>query len=209
MKIRLHAFEPTSRANGPGLRAVIWFQGCTLGCPGCFNPTTHEPNDGYETKAEVLAADLITLPGIEGVSISGGEPFQQPEALADLVRRLRQTSLSILIFSGYTLKRIQTMPLGPTILASIDVLVAGPYVREQHSGRGLLGSTNQHLHLLTSRYQPSDFTRLPRREIILHRDGTMTVTGFAVFEGVEKRDLDGITSSSRLERLPSFPGKLR
>ena len=185
MKIRLHAVEPSSRANGPGLRAVVWFQGCTLGCPGCFNPTTHAPSGGYETEAGVLAEELIALHGIEGVSISGGEPFQQPEALAALVHRLRQTSLSILIFSGYTLKRIHALPLGPAILASIDVLVAGPYVQEQHSGHGLLGSTNQRLHLLTGRYQPGDFTRLPRGEIILHRDGTMMVTGFAVFESVK------------------------
>jgi anaerobic ribonucleoside-triphosphate reductase activating protein len=189
MKIRLHAFEPASRANGPGLRAVVWVQGCTLGCPGCFNPTTHEPSGGYETKVEALAEEILALRDIDGVSISGGEPFQQPEALAELVRRLRQTSLSILVFSGYTLKRIQALPFGPAILASIDVLVAGLYVRERHSGQGLLGSTNQCLHLLTSRYQPGDFTKLPRGEVILHRDGTMTVTGFARFSGPLERPL--------------------
>jgi anaerobic ribonucleoside-triphosphate reductase activating protein len=178
MKIRLHAVVPASRANGPGLRAVVWFQGCTLSCPGCFNPTTHELNGGYEAEVEALAEEILAFRNIEGVSISGGEPFQQPEALAELVQRLRQTSLNILIFSGYTLKRIQTMPLGPAILAGIDVLVAGLYVREQHSGQGLLGSTNQRLYLLTSRYQPSDFTKLPRSEVILHRDGTRTVMGF-------------------------------
>lgn len=181
MKIQLHAFESSSYANGPGRRAVVWLQGCTLGCPGCFNPTTHEPRGGYETEVEVLAGEILALQGIEGVSISGGEPFQQPEALADLVHRLHPTALSILVFSGYTLKRIQAMPHGPEILAAIDVLVAGPYIREQHLGHGLLGSTNQRLHLLTDRYQLGDFSQLPHGEVIIHRDGTMTVTGFAVF----------------------------
>ncbi|MFH1265139.1 MAG: 4Fe-4S single cluster domain-containing protein, partial [Planctomycetota bacterium] len=84
MKIRLHAFEPASRANGPGLRAVVWFQGCTLRCPGCFNPGTHNPLSGHESDTATLAAEILAIRRkIEGVSVSGGEPFQQPEALLD------------------------------------------------------------------------------------------------------------------------------
>ena len=60
MKIRLHAFESASRANGPGLRAVVWFQGCTLGCPGCFNPGTHNASGGYDSDTDTLAAEILT-----------------------------------------------------------------------------------------------------------------------------------------------------
>ena len=63
------------------------------------------------------------------------------------------------------------------MLANIDVLIAGPYVEARHLGRGLLGSANQRLHLLTSRYKLTDFAALPTREVILHRDGTVTVSG--------------------------------
>jgi len=179
MTARLHAVEFASRANGPGLRAVVWFQGCTLACPGCFNPRTHDPGGGYEMDIRSLAEALAASRAIEGVSVSGGEPFQQPEALADLVRRLRATPLGILIFSGYTLERIRTIPRGPAILDCIDVLVAGPYIQALHSGQGLVGSANQRIHLLTGRYTLAGFASLPRREVILHRDGTLTLSGIA------------------------------
>jgi anaerobic ribonucleoside-triphosphate reductase activating protein len=179
MHVRLHAFEPASRANGPGLRAVLWFQGCTLGCAGCFNPETHPPNDGFEADTESLARDILSLRAIEGVSISGGEPFQQPEALLDLLSRLRRSALGILVFSGYTLEQIRAQALGPEILNRLDVLIAGRYVAALHLGRGLLGSANQKLHLLTSRYQPEDFLCTPSGEVILHRDGAITMSGIA------------------------------
>ena len=156
---------------------MVWFQGCTLGCPGCFNPATHDPAGGYAADTATLAAGIAALTGIEGVSISGGEPFQQPEALADLTARLRNTALSVLVFSGYKLEAIEKMPLGPAILSSLDVLVDGPYLQSRHLGRGLLGSSNQRIHFLTPRYTPADFQNLPRGEIILHRDGSITLSG--------------------------------
>jgi len=127
---------------------------------------------------ESLAGEILAIPSIEGVSISGGEPFQQPQALAGLVTLLRKTTLSTLIFSGYTLAAIRNLPLGPEILAHVDVLVAGPYLQASHLGAGLLGSSNQCLHLLTGRYKPSDFAALPAAELIIHRDGSVTVSGF-------------------------------
>ena len=83
MRVRIHAFEPASRANGPGLRAVVWFQACTLGCPGCFNPDTHDPRAGYDAHTAGLAASVLALrPTVAGLSVSGGEPLQQPAAEA-------------------------------------------------------------------------------------------------------------------------------
>lgn len=180
MNFRLHAFESASRANGPGLRFVVWFQGCTLGCPGCFNPKTHGAAGGMEMDTVALAEQLLAKPnGIEGVSFSGGEPFQQPEALLALLDRLAGSGLSMLAFSGYTHAEIQRQPLGPAILARLDVLIAGRYLQSRHQGRGLLGSTNQAVHLLTGRYTPKDIGATPTSEIILHRDGRITVSGIA------------------------------
>ncbi len=178
MRIQLHAYEPVSRANGPGLRCVIWVQGCNLGCPGCFNPATHDPGAGEASDTRELSAKILANPEtVEGISISGGEPFQQPEALLAILRHLEGSGLSILIFSGYTRLEIEHQPFGPDILSRCDVLVAGRYRQSQHFGSGLLGSTNQTIHLLTPQYRPSDFERVPRSEIILHRDGTLTLTG--------------------------------
>jgi anaerobic ribonucleoside-triphosphate reductase activating protein len=172
--------EPASRANGPGLRAVVWFQGCTLGCPGCFNPKTHDSSHGLEADTASLAEHLADPRlEIEGFSFSGGEPFQQPEAFLDLLQRLDVSPLTKLAFSGYTLAEIKRMPLGPKILEHLDVLVAGRYVVSRHSGQGLLGSANQQIHLLTRRYSPADFRNIPKMEIILHADGSFTLSGIA------------------------------
>jgi anaerobic ribonucleoside-triphosphate reductase activating protein len=182
MKLRLHAFEPASRANGPGLRAVVWFQGCTLGCPGCFNPATHDPQGGYEADTETLAAETLSLGStIEGISISGGEPFQQPAALADLLNRLADSHLSRLVFTGYTRPEIERLALGRDVLRQIDVLIAGRYAAVQHLGHGLLGSANQHIYLLSNRYTLSQLACVPRRELILRPDGTITATGLAAW----------------------------
>ena len=186
MKLRLHAFQPASRSNGPGLRAVVWFQGCTLRCPGCFNPATHDPHAGHDADTQQLAAEILALGDpIEGISLSGGEPLQQPEPLLDLLQRLAGTRLSRLLFSGYTLEEITEMPLGPRILQELDVLIAGRYVASQHLAQGLLGSANQCIHLLSDRYQMADFTAVPRRELILHADGTATSTGISPWRPLE------------------------
>lgn len=185
MKIRLHAFEPASRSNGPGLRAVVWFQGCTLGCAGCFNPATHDPHGGYLADTKTLAARILAATGqIEGVSISGGEPFQQADALLDLVERTAASGLSRLLFTGYTLREVQRRTLGPQILAHLDVLIAGCYIASERLATGLLGSANQQIHLLTSRYSPADFSNIPGGELILHRDGTLCITGIHPIRGI-------------------------
>lgn len=179
MKIRIHSIEHTSKANGPGLRAVIWVQGCTLNCPGCFNPNTHDPHGGLEIETKELVQRLLSISNsIDGVSISGGEPLQQPGALLDFLRRITTTQWSVLLFSGYTLQEIKQQPLGNEILALTDVLIAGRYQKPNPSGGALIGSCNQKIHLLTSRYRFSDFGTIPRCEAILHKDGTVTLTGF-------------------------------
>ena len=178
MEIQLHAVLYSSRANGPGKRVVIWFQGCTLECPGCFNPATHPRRGGYKDDTEWLARSIIGRPeGIEGVTISGGEPFQQPEALIDLLERLQSYKLSFIVFSGYTLREVQRQTLGRQILSQVDVLIAGRYIASQHIGEGLLGSANQKIHLLTRRYTHAEFNHIPKREIILHANGNKSISG--------------------------------
>lgn len=178
MKVRLHAYEPASRANGPGLRAVVWFQGCSIGCPSCYNPDTHAPDAGYEGDTLEIARLVLGNPDpVEGLSVSGGEPLQQPEALLDLLRRVRSGGLNTLVFTGYLRAAVERIPLGTEILSNVDVLVDGPYVRERHLARGLLGSSNQRIHMLTDRYPATAFAGIPRREVVLHRDGTVTLSG--------------------------------
>jgi anaerobic ribonucleoside-triphosphate reductase activating protein len=184
---RIHAFEPKSRANGPGARFVVWFQGCTLGCPGCFNPTTHDGAGGRLIALDELVAELTRAAGagtegrtesrIEGLSLSGGEPLQQPEAACALLDAARVLGLTTLAFSGYTLDEIHALPGGPDVLARLDVLIDGRYVARDRLAIGLRGSANQRIQLLTSRYARADVEATPVAEIRIAPTGDVILTG--------------------------------
>ena len=132
------------------------------------------------TVADLCAQIREQSSQIEGVTISGGEPFEQPEGLLALLSAVRQMDcLSVLVFSGYTQHEIARMPLGPTILQYIDVLIAGPYNRSLHNGRQMLGSANQRVLLLTERYCEADIARVPTSELVLSARGDVHVTGVA------------------------------
>jgi anaerobic ribonucleoside-triphosphate reductase activating protein len=173
--LRLHAVEPRSAANGPGTRFVIWFQGCTIGCPGCFNPETHDPHGGFTASVPEL---LEKMAGVEGVTVTGGEPFEQAEGLLALVRGVREgTRLSILVFSGLTLEEIRRRPLGPSILNHVDVLVDGRYAGRHRLSTGLRGSDNQQVNLLTDRYSVEQIESTPVGEVLVATNGRITLTG--------------------------------
>jgi len=173
VRVRIHATEPRSRANGPGARLVIWFQGCSLGCPGCFNPATH-PVGGDELDVDEV---LARIGAVEGISLSGGEPMQQPAAALALVAGARARGLSTLMFSGYTIDEIRAIPEGPAVLASLDVLIDGRYDSTQRSASGLRGSANQTIHLLSPRYSLADVEATPVAEIRIDRTGAAILTG--------------------------------
>src|ERR1039457_546413 len=102
----LHAFIPASRANGPGLRAVVFFQGCKLHCVGCWNPNSH-PFHGEDIKVDAVVQEVLRArqeQSLEGVTFSGGEPMQQAHGLLGLMHSLRQQApeLSFGMFTGYT-----------------------------------------------------------------------------------------------------------
>ncbi|MDF2720709.1 MAG: nrdG [Paenibacillus sp.] len=176
MYLNLHtAVAPYSFVNGPGLRAVIHVQGCSLGCKGCFNPASHDQGSGIRISVGDICASIPEQ--AEGVTISGGEPFQQPEGLLALVRLLRSQDFSILVFSGYTIEEIARQPIGPDILASIDVLIDGRFEANNLASSGLRGSNNQVIHLLTDRYRADELLNR-QTELTFLEDGTATMTGF-------------------------------
>ena len=179
LTVNLHAFLPRSKANGPGNRAVVWLQGCSLGCPGCFNPTTHAPSAGIKMAVPELLEKLERLAdSLEGLTISGGEPMEQSPALYQLLSGLRsRTPWSFILFSGYEKREILDHPLGPAILGLVDVLIDGRFQARAKTDSGLRGSENQTLHFLTDRYGPGDFVNLPVGEVVIQRDGVMDVTG--------------------------------
>lgn len=178
-RLNLHHIEPVSSANGPGLRTVLWLQGCTLGCPGCFNPATHSRNGGSDYQPEALLKSILNhQERIEGITLSGGEPLQQLTGLISFLQLIRQnTSLSVVLFSGYSWEEIHKMPHSSQILKHIDILLAGRFIQEQRTASHLLGSANKTVHFLTNRYTPADIMEMPEAEIILQPDGSIHLSG--------------------------------
>ena len=130
-----------------------------------------------------LAADIAAQPGIEGVTVMGGEPFAQAEAVADLLRRVRAAGLSTMVFSGYTLAELRAgEPAWAALLAATDLLVDGRYDAAQRvTDRRWIGSANQQVHFLTERYGfLAD--RWPRRNTVelRLRGGEVTLNGFPI-----------------------------
>ena len=174
--LKVHSIDPYSRANGPGVRFVVWLQGCTLGCPGCFNPATHDAAKGQEVAVEELARQMRDA-GSEGLSLSGGEPLQQAAGATALLTAARRLGMSTLAFSGYSLDEIYDLPGGTDVLARLDVLIDGRYVAAERLAKGLRGSHNQKIHLLTSRYSLADVEATPVAEVVISRNGDLVLTG--------------------------------
>ncbi len=178
-RLRIHHFEPVSSANGPGKRAVLWVQGCGLHCPGCFNPQTHATRGGEWVNVEEMAARILAArSGLEGITLSGGEPLSQRAAITHLVQAVRaQSNLSVVLFSGYAWQEIQAMPDINQLLTHVDVLLAGRYQAEARVADGLIGSANKTVHFLSSRYTASDLEQVPQAEVILSPDGEILFSG--------------------------------
>jgi len=180
LRWRVHAVEPRSRANGPGTRFVIWSQGCTLGCPGCFNPGTHPSGPAAQDRpvGQLVAAAVAQAGLIEGVTLTGGEPLQQPAAVAAFCRALRaRTDLGIIILSGFTRGEIEADPARAAAAAGADTVITGRYNARLHLGAGLRGSANKEYWTRTGRYRAADFAGVPDLEIAVAADGTITISG--------------------------------
>jgi anaerobic ribonucleoside-triphosphate reductase activating protein len=186
-----------SQVNGPGLRSVVWVQGCTLACPGCFNLHTHPHKPVKLVDPQELGRELIALPDTEGLTISGGEPFQQADACAVLAATMQGAGRSVMVFSGYPYGYLSSATDRDvvTFLRSIDILVAGPYVEHlKTDGRSWLASANQELIFLTDRYKISSHGEAPEEAIVeIKGDGhAMQLTGFP-----DKADLQWLQNFSR------------
>ena len=177
--LNLHHFEPLSLVNGPGKRSVVWVQGCTLNCPGCFNPQTHPAIAIKDWPVDRLVKLILERKNeIEGITISGGEPLQQIKPLIDLVNKVKdQSDLSILVFSGFTVGEIQRIAEAHLLLRQLDVLIAGRYLASKRFASGLIGSSNKTIHFLTERYKMTDLIRVPAAEVVLNPNGEIVLSG--------------------------------
>lgn len=155
---------PVSRLSGPGLRWIVWLQGCSLRCTRqCLNPELLDPAGGVDVSPEAMGVVLDGLTAkhadLEGVTLLGGEPFDQATVLAPLAADIRRRGLSVMTYTGWVFEDLlERGPAGSReLLAATDLLLDGPFVPERHSTNLLwCGSDNQRLLLLSDRYRRED-----------------------------------------------------
>jgi anaerobic ribonucleoside-triphosphate reductase activating protein len=154
---------PATEAEGPGRRFAIWLQGCPLRCPGCCNPEMLPFAGGTEQSVDLLMAQILTVrksdESMEGITLLGGEPFAHSVGAAELAARVASTGLTVMVFSGYALEELQARGDEQVnrLLANTDILVDGPYLRDQpETRRRWIGSANQRVHFLSNRCQADD-----------------------------------------------------
>lgn len=150
MQLKVAGMLDCSVVDGPGLRAVIFTQGCPHACPGCHNPQTHDPNGGQWLDVSELAAKLCKHKGLRGVTFSGGEPFLQARELAALAASLKARGLNIIIYTGYTYEELAQRATEDSAVAALlavgDVLIDGAYVQEERDlALAYRGSRNQRI----------------------------------------------------------------
>ena len=196
-EIAVAATRERSMREGPGVRYVIWVQGCSLKCKGCFNPHFWSQHGGSSRDIDSLLHDVIAarikFPEIEGVTFLGGEPFEQQEALAELSQKLQKLDFSIMVFSGYTLAELKDPQSNQYVsrlsfLSSIDLLVDGRYQQDNVDiDRPWVGSKNQEFHFLTERYSKETLFKSVKDglEITVLNSGEVQINGWATDSQLE------------------------
>jgi anaerobic ribonucleoside-triphosphate reductase activating protein len=150
--MRLSGIVEESIVDGPGVRYVVFTQGCPHRCPGCHNPQTHDRDGGYEIGAaeltEKFKRSAAENPLLSGVTISGGEPFIQARCLVPFAEAVRIAGYDLWIYTGYVMEEITARADRDemALLARADALVDGPFVEELRTlERRFIGSSNQRI----------------------------------------------------------------
>jgi anaerobic ribonucleoside-triphosphate reductase activating protein len=157
--LRVATIVDETEAEGPGHRFAVWVQGCSIRCAGCCNPEMFDDRRGEPFAIEALVARIPAT--VEGITLLGGEPFEQAAGAAEFARLAKARGLTVMVFSGYTRAELAERRDAAELLAEVDLLVDGRYDRTQPEpspprGRRWIGSANQTMHYLTRAYAPDD-----------------------------------------------------
>lgn len=177
--MRINSILKESKANGPGNRAVVWVQGCSKNCEGCFNNQAHDRFNGKEMQVSSILIQL-NLDEIDGITVSGGEPFEQAEELKELLKIAKVKNLNTLVYSGFTYQELYSKY--KDVLIYCDYLIDGPFMKNIPSKCKWAGSGNQRFLELKDGKIARDLTDCEEysrtAEIIIDKTGKITVTGF-------------------------------
>lgn len=173
----------------------MWVQGCSIRCNGCINPNLFSTAGGYLTDTSDIIRDAVDK-NVEGLTLLGGEPFDQASGCADLARRAHEAGLGVICFTGYTRESLHGED-AQALLDNVDLLVDGPYLEnERETSRSLVGSTNQRFLHLTPRYEGFDPTKAKNRlELRVTQNGLIEAAGFLDASRIEQ-----VTSALNVRR---------
>jgi anaerobic ribonucleoside-triphosphate reductase activating protein len=171
--------EKQSFIYGPGCRYVIWTQGCSIRCNGCWNQSMWD----FTFKNNITVSDLFNQiakagKNIEGITLLGGEPLDQFKETLSLLQTCYKAGLSTVLFTGYEMEEIHQKDMSE-ITKNLDILITGRYEKNKRTlQHQWIGSTNQKIHFLTDRYSCYNVKNGNYMEISIDQDGSLTVLGF-------------------------------
>jgi anaerobic ribonucleoside-triphosphate reductase activating protein len=150
MEIRVAGTTEESVVDGPGVRFVVFVQGCSLHCEECHNLEAQPRDGGVPVEIQSLVERILSQPRISGLTLSGGEPFEQASACLHLIRELRKKApeFHVIAYSGYTLEQLAAKedPDIPEILRCINTLIDGPFIQSKRTlNHPYVGSSNQRI----------------------------------------------------------------
>jgi len=194
------------RGLGPGSRVVLWVRGCTIGCKGCMTTDLWAKED--PKPIEPLVASLVeALSESDGLTVSGGEPFQQPSELAEVLSRIRaQVETNVVCYTGYAFSHLQNRTEYARLLSTIDVLIDGPYKSGESNSLRWRGSDNQKAFALNERGRSLENFDQPhedKRELQIQRraDGGVRIIGIPRPQDMER--LKGLVEPKGLTVMES------
>lgn len=188
--LNIMGYVDRSEVNGPGCRAVVWVQGCLRECPGCFNTESWSFEPNQLISIDDLVNRILSEPRNEGVTFSGGEPFWQAPALAEVGRRIRARGLNVMSFTGFTIEqlRAKSAPSGSQdLLDQLDILIDGPYVESLaiNDPKSPVSSKNQRVHVFNPALGDRITWASDQIEVHVLRDGSRIFTGYQGHLGFE------------------------
>ena len=182
--LRIARKKDGCRVLGPGSRAVVWFHGCSRGCLGCIAAEMNRSESYERMKPKELAEWVLSCRNIDGVTLTGGEPFEQDfQSLREFLLLVKEDKrdLGVILYTGFYREELPLLDEKSDFMQYIDVLIDGPYMEEKNDNRDLRGSNNQRIHFLTQRYvaEKDMFFGANRRnlEIELDMDNGVLING--------------------------------
>jgi len=181
--LNIYNFIESTKTLGPFDRFALWTQGCSFSCIGCMTPDSQSLDAGVEVSVEDMTQTILNTPSIEGITISGGEPFLQAQALVKLISLVRERKdFGVIVYSGFTLEQLKAKCDSHVnlLLGSVDILIDGLFDESLNDGVSLRGSSNQNVYQLTQRYADvfDDFYTKNTREIEIHmQEENMMIVG--------------------------------